>query len=227
MAENREIHHILGFVAYLCSAFDPNMTPVQDNIHPIFHRLLQRTDKEALLEQRAKVIWLTGLSGSGKSTIAEALEKELHGMGFLTMLLDGDNIRAGINNNLSFSAEDRIENIRRIAEVSKLFLNCGIITINCFVSPTNEIRALAKQIIGEEDFIEVYVNAPLEVCEARDVKGLYAKARKGLIPDFTGITAPFEAPEHPALMIPTHELEIQEGVQRLMDFIIPIISNKQ
>lgn len=202
------------------------MTPVQDNIHPIFHRLLQRGDKEQLLEQKAKVIWLTGLSGSGKSTIAEALEKELHKMGFLSMLLDGDNIRAGINNNLTFSAEDRIENIRRIAEVSKLFLNCGIITINCFVSPTNEIRTLAKGIIGEEDFIEVYVNAPLEVCEARDVKGLYAKARKGLIPDFTGITAPFEAPEHPALEIPTHELEIQEGVQRLLDFILPIISYK-
>ncbi|HNV99262.1 MAG TPA: adenylyl-sulfate kinase [Chitinophagales bacterium] len=202
------------------------MTPVQENIHPIFHRILQRADKEALLEQRAKVIWLTGLSGSGKSTIAEAAEKELHKMGFVTMLLDGDNIRAGINNNLTFSAEDRIENIRRIAEVSKLFLNCGIITINCFVSPTNDIRTLAKGIIGEEDFIEVYVNAPLEVCEARDVKGLYAKARKGLIPDFTGITAPFEAPEHPALTIPTHELEIQEGVQRLLDFILPIISNK-
>lgn len=202
------------------------MTPVQDNIHPIFHRLLQRGDKEQLLEQKAKVIWLTGLSGSGKSTIAEALEKELHKMGFLSMLLDGDNIRAGINNNLTFSAEDRIENIRRIAEVSKLFLNCGIITINCFVSPTNEIRTLAKGIIGEEDFIEVYVNAPLEVCEARDVKGLYAKARKGLIPDFTGITAPFEAPGHPALEIPTHELEIQEGVQRLLDFILPIISYK-
>lgn len=203
------------------------MSPVQENIHPIFHRLLQRSDKEGLLEQRAKVIWLTGLSGSGKSTIAEAVEKELHKLGFLTMLLDGDNIRAGINNNLTFSAEDRIENIRRIAEVSKLFLNCGIITINCFVSPTNEIRALAKGIIGEEDFIEVYVNAPLEVCEARDVKGLYAKARAGLIPDFTGITAPFEAPEQPALEIPTHELEIQEGVQRLLDFIIPIISYKQ
>ncbi len=202
------------------------MTPVQENIHPIFHRILQRADKEALLEQRAKVIWLTGLSGSGKSTIAEAAEKELHKMGFVTMLLDGDNIRAGINNNLTFSAEDRIENIRRIAEVSKLFLNCGIITINCFVSPTNDIRTLAKGIIGEEDFIEVYVSAPLEVCEARDVKGLYAKARKGLIPDFTGITAPFEAPEHPALTIPTHELEIQEGVQRLLDFILPIISNK-
>lgn len=161
------------------------MNPVQDNIHPIFHRLLQRSDKETMLKQRSKVIWLTGLSGSGKSTIAEAVEKILHEKGYLTMLLDGDNIRTGINNNLTFSDADRIENIRRIAEVSKLFLNCGIITLNSFVSPTNEIRAMAKNIIGEADFVEVYVNAPLEVCEARDVKGLYAKARAGLIPDLT------------------------------------------
>ncbi|MBK7440382.1 MAG: adenylyl-sulfate kinase [Bacteroidetes bacterium] len=201
------------------------MNPVQDNIHPIFHRLLQRSDKETMLKQRSKVIWLTGLSGSGKSTIAEAVEKILHEKGYLTMLLDGDNIRTGINNNLTFSDADRIENIRRIAEVSKLFLNCGIITLNSFVSPTNEIRAMAKNIIGEADFVEVYVNAPLEVCEARDVKGLYAKARAGLIPDFTGITSPFEAPEHPALEIRTDQMEITESVQRLIDFIIPIIQH--
>lgn len=201
------------------------MSPVQDNIHPIFDRLLQRGDKETMLKQRSKVIWLTGLSGSGKSTIAEAVEKILHERGYLTMLLDGDNIRTGINNNLTFSDADRVENIRRIAEVSKLFLNCGIITLNSFVSPTNEIRTLAKNIIGETDFVEVYVNAPLEVCEARDVKGLYAKARAGLIPDFTGITSPFEAPEHPALEIRTDQMEIQESVQRLIDFIIPIIQH--
>ncbi len=201
------------------------MSPVQDNIHPIFDRLLQRGDKETMLKQRSKVIWLTGLSGSGKSTIAEAVEKILHERGYLTMLLDGDNIRTGINNNLTFSEPDRVENIRRIAAVSKLFLNCGIITLNSFVSPTNEIRTLAKNIIGETDFVEVYVNAPLEVCEARDVKGLYAKARAGLIPDFTGITSPFEAPEHPALEIRTDQMEIQESVQRLIDFIIPIIQH--
>ena len=178
-----------------------------------------------MLKQRSEVIWLTGLSGSGKSTIAEAVEKILHERGYLTMLLDGDNIRTGINNNLTFSEPDRVENIRRIAEVSKLFLNCGIITLNSFVSPTNEIRTLAKNIIGETDFVEVYVNAPLEVCEARDVKGLYAKARAGLIPDFTGITSPFEAPEHPALEIRTDQMEIQESVQRLIDFIIPIIQH--
>jgi adenylylsulfate kinase len=200
------------------------MNEVHENIHPIFHRLLQRSDKESLLKQRAKVIWLTGLSGSGKSTIAEAAEKILHEKGHLTMLLDGDNIRTGINNNLSFSDQDRIENIRRIAEVSKLFLNCGIITLNSFVSPTNEIRHMAKQIIGEGDFVEIYINAPLEVCESRDVKGLYAKARQGLIPDFTGITSPFEPPEHPALEIRTDRMDIDESVRMLMDCIEPLIS---
>ena len=199
------------------------MKEVQENIHPIFDRLLQRIDKEDLLQQTAKVIWLTGLSGSGKSTIAQNLEKILHANGNLTMLLDGDNIRSGINNNLSFSDADRIENIRRIAEVSKLFLNCGIITINSFVSPTNEIRKMAKELIGENDFLEIYINAPLEVCEARDVKGLYKKARAGLIPDFTGITSPFEAPENPALEIRTDQMEIEASVQMLLDFILPVI----
>lgn len=199
----------------------------QEHIHPIFDRILQRADKEALLSQQAKVIWLTGLSGSGKSTISQHIEKILHEMGYLTMLIDGDNIRTGINNNLSFSESDRTENIRRIAEVSKLFLNCGIITLNSFVSPTNEIRTLARNIIGASDFLEVYINAPLEVCEARDVKGLYAKARQGLIPDFTGITAPFEAPEHPALEIRTDQLTIEESVQKLLDFILPIIEKKE
>lgn len=199
------------------------MKGVQDNIHPIFDRLLLRSDKEELLRQNAKVIWLTGLSGSGKSTIAEHLEKILHAKGNLTMLLDGDNIRSGINNNLSFSDADRIENIRRIAEVSKLLLNCGIITINSFVSPTNEIRKMAKQLIGENDFLEIYINAPLEVCEARDVKGLYKKARAGLIPDFTGITSPFEAPENPNLEIRTDQMEIEESVKMLLDFILPVI----
>lgn len=199
----------------------------QEHIHPIFDRILQRADKEALLGQQAKVIWLTGLSGSGKSTIAQHTEKIFHQKGLLTMLLDGDNIRTGINNNLTFSDTDRIENIRRIAEVSKLFLNCGIITLNSFVSPTNEIRKMAREIIGEDDFMEIYVNAPLEVCEARDVKGLYAKARKGLIPDFTGITAPFEAPENPALEIRTDQMEVNESVQMLMDFILPIVEHQK
>lgn len=199
---------------------------VQNNIHPIFDRILQRKDKEELLKQNAKVLWLTGLSGSGKSTIAQHVERILHQEGYVTMLLDGDNIRSGINKNLSFSDADRIENIRRIAEVSKLFLNCGIITMNSFVSPTNEIRKLAKEIIGEDDFVEIYVNAPLEVCEARDVKGLYKKARAGLIPDFTGITSPFEEPENPALEIRTDKMEIEKSVEMLLDFILPIIKKE-
>jgi adenylylsulfate kinase len=199
---------------------------VQDNIHPIFDRILQRTDKEELLGQNARVLWLTGLSGSGKSTIAQHIERILHQKKYVTMLLDGDNIRSGINKNLAFTDADRIENIRRIAEVSKLFLHCGIITMNSFVSPTNEIRKLAKNIIGEQDFIEIYINAPLEVCEARDVKGLYKKARAGLIPDFTGITSPFEAPEHPALEIRTDQLTIEESVEKLLHYILPIIQRK-
>ena len=197
------------------------------NIHPIFHRILQRSDKENQLKQNAKVLWLTGLSGSGKSTIAEALEKKLHTQNFFTELLDGDNIRAGINNNLGFSEADRLENIRRIAEVSKLFLNCGIITINSFVSPTNDVRALAKKVIGENDFIEIYVNCPLEICEQRDVKGLYAKARGGEIKDFTGITAPFEAPVTPALEIKSNELTIEESVEKIFNFVLPIIRKEK
>jgi len=196
-----------------------------ENIHPVFDKLLSRQEKEQQLNQRAKVIWFTGLSGSGKSTIAHHLEKRLHETGYFTMVLDGDNVRAGINNNLGFSEDDRNENIRRIGEVSKLFLNCGVITINCFVSPTRNLRTLAKNIIGENDFIEVYVNAPLEVCEQRDVKGLYKKARKGEIRDFTGIQAPFEAPENPAVEIRTDQLDIEQSVKKVMDFILPKIKS--
>ena len=176
------------------------------NIHTVFQKLLKRADKEALLNQHSKVIWLTGLSGSGKTSIAAWLEKKLNDEGYLTQVLDGDNVRSGINNNLAFTKEDRLENIRRISEVSKLFLNCGIITINSFVSPTEDIRDLAKEIIGEENFLEVYINTSLEECEKRDVKGLYKKARKGEIPNFTGISAPFEAPKTPALIIGTEGL---------------------
>jgi len=195
----------------------------QKNIHPVFYEILQRPEKEKLLNQKAKVIWLTGLSGAGKTTIGTGIERELNRRGHLTQVLDGDNIRSGINNNLSFSADDRFENIRRIAEISKLFLNCGIICINSFISPTKKIRTMAKEIIGESDFIEVYVNAPLEVCEQRDVKGLYQKARDGKIKDFTGIDAPFEAPEYPAAEIRTDLLSINESVQKCLEVILPKI----
>ncbi|MCC7301550.1 MAG: adenylyl-sulfate kinase [Bacteroidia bacterium] len=172
------------------------------NIFPT-DTILGREAKERLLNQRGTVIWMTGLSGSGKTTIATELEKCLNEKKKLTQVLDGDNIRSGINRNLGFSEEDRVENIRRISEVAKLFCHAGLITICCFVSPTRAIREQAKSIIGEEDFTEVFVDTPLEICEKRDVKGLYAKARKGEIADFTGISSPFEAPENPDLHLHT------------------------
>ncbi|OUO55811.1 adenylyl-sulfate kinase [Parabacteroides sp. An277] len=194
-----------------------------NHIYPIFDRMMTRTDKEELLRQRGLMIWFTGLSGSGKSTVAIALERELHRQGFLCRILDGDNIRTGINNNLGFSAADRVENIRRIAEVGKLFVDTGIITLAAFISPSNEMRQMAASIIGEQDFVEVYINTPIETCEARDVKGLYAKARRGEIRDFTGVSAPFEAPEHPALSLDTSVLSLEESVNRLMEIILPKI----
>ncbi len=156
------------------------------NIYPIFDRMMTREDKERLLKQRSVMVWFTGLSGSGKSTVAIALERELHKRGLLCRILDGDNIRSGINNNLGFSAEDRVENIRRIAEVSKLFIDTGVITIAAFISPNNDLREMAASIVGKENFLEIYVSTPIEECERRDVKGLYAKARRGEIKDFTG-----------------------------------------
>ena len=192
-----------------------------NNIYPIFDRMLGREDKEALLKQRSVMVWFTGLSGSGKSTIAIALERELHKRGLLCRILDGDNIRSGINNNLGFSAEDRVENIRRIAEVSKLFIDTGVITIAAFISPNNELREMASTIIGKDNFLEIYVNTPIEECERRDVKGLYAKARKGEIKDFTGVSAPFEAPEHLALSLDTSVLSLEESVNKLLELILP------
>lgn len=196
---------------------------MDNNIHPIFDRLLKRSDREERLQQNSKVLWLTGLSGSGKSTIAQGLERKLHNEGFFAQVLDGDNIRSGINNNLGFSLEDRRENIRRIAEVAKLYLDSGIITLNSFISPTAEIRDFARQIIGPEDFLEIYINAPLEVCEQRDVKGLYKKARKGEIKGFTGIDSPYEAPQNPALEIKTDELSLEEAIAKVYDFVAPIL----
>lgn len=191
-----------------------------ENIYPISDQMMSRTDKEALLGQRGMMVWFTGLSGSGKSTIAMGVERELHKRGILCRILDGDDIRAGINSNLGFSAEDRMENIRRIAEIGKLFVQTGIVTLACFVSPTNDVRRLARDIIGQEDFKEVYVSTPLEECERRDVKGLYARARKGEVKEFTGISAPFEVPENPMLEIDTSCLSLEESVRRVVDMIM-------
>lgn len=203
------------------------MKEKQDNIYPIFDRMMGRKEKEALLGQHSVMVWFTGLSGSGKSTVAIALEHELHRRGLLCRILDGDNIRSGINNNLGFSEADRVENIRRIAEVSRLFVDTGIITIAAFISPNNELREMASKIIGEDDFLEIYVNTPIEECERRDVKGLYAKARKGEIKDFTGVSAPFEAPMHPALSLDTSVLSVEESVGRLLELILPKVRMKQ
>lgn len=195
-------------------------------IYPIFHEILTRGDKERMLKQRSKVIWFTGLSGSGKTTLAKNLERELYKRGYLAQVLDGDNIRSGINSNLKFSEADRMENIRRIAEVSKLFLNAGIITINSFISPTEGIRRMAVGIIGAENFFEIWVNAPLEVCEKRDTKGLYKKARKGMIPDFTGISSPFETPARADLEIRTDLMTVEESVERCLAEVLPIVEYK-
>jgi len=194
-----------------------------NNIHPIFDRLLSRQEREQRLGQKGKVLWLTGLSGSGKSTIAENLERKLFEAGYFPQVLDGDNIRSGINKNLGFSVADRTENIRRIAEVARLYANSGVIVLASFISPTRQIRTLAKTIIGADDFLEVYVNAPLEECERRDVKGLYQKARRGEIKGFTGIDSPYEAPETPFLEIRTDQLALENSVAVLFEKVQPEI----
>ncbi len=202
------------------------MEKADKHIFPVFNKILKRSDKESFLNQKSKVIWLTGLSGSGKTTIARGVEKELYKRGFVCQVLDGDNIRAGINNNLGFSVEDRLENIRRISEVSKLFIHCGIITINSFISPTEKIRKMAVDIIGRENFIGVFVNAPVSVCEQRDVKGLYKKARAGEIKDFTGVNAVYEPPENPDIEVNTGRLSAADSVQKIIEYVIPRITLK-
>lgn len=187
-----------------------------DNIHPIHDRIVQRAEREAANGHRAGVIWLTGLSGSGKSTIAAAVERQLFEAGHFVVLLDGDNVRTGLCGDLGFSLEDRQENIRRIAEAAKLFVEAGAQVLCSFVSPTRAIRALAQDIVGPDDFLEVFVNTPLAVCEARDVKGLYAKARAGQIKGFTGIDSPYETPEAPFLDLKTEDLTVEEAAGELV-----------
>ena len=199
------------------------MTAINRNIHTVFDKIKERKEKEIYLKQRAKVIWFTGLSGSGKTTLASLLEKRLFELNYFCQILDGDNVRSGINKNLHFTEEDRTENIRRIAEVSKLFMNCGIILICAFISPTNEIRHMAKEIIGEEDFLEVFIDTPLEVCEQRDPKGLYKKARAGEIINFTGISAPFEVPEKPFLRVENTKPDMDETIRQMLRKILPEI----
>jgi adenylylsulfate kinase len=193
------------------------------NLHPITDSIISREEREIRLGQHGKVLWFTGLSGSGKSTLAIALERQLFDQGYSVVVLDGDNIRTGINNNLSFSPEDRIENIRRIAEIAKLFLANGIICIVSFISPTRDMRNTARQIIGPADFVEVFVDTPIEICEARDVKGLYKKARAGEIKDFTGVNAPYEAPLHPDVHLLTQDSSIEQSMSVLYQQVLPRI----
>ena len=197
-----------------------------NNIHPIFDRMETRADKERLLGQRGCVIWFTGLSGSGKSTLAIALERELAARGILCLILDGDNVRCGINAGLGFSEEDRRENIRRVAEVCRLFVDTGVVVLACFVSPSRGDRSRAARIVGAEDFCEIYVATPLEECERRDVKGLYAKARRGEIRDFTGISAPFEEPENPDLKIDTTNRSVEACTETILRGVLPKIRLK-
>ena len=190
-----------------------------ENIHTEFHRFLERKDKERLLQQKGVVVWLYGLSGSGKSTIANIVERRLHEAGRFTSILDGDNLRAGLNSNLGFSDEDRAENIRRNSEVAKLFASQGIITFVSVITPRRELRALARETIGE-DFIEVFVKADYASCAKRDPKGLYAKAQAGKIKQFTGKDSGFEEPEGEAeLVLDTDALSAEQSAQQLRDFI--------
>ncbi len=196
------------------------------DIHPVSDRMLKRSQKEVLLNQEGLVLWLSGLSGSGKSTMAIALEQKLHSEGFFTQILDGDNIRTGLNSNLGFSDEDRRENIRRIAEVAKLMAHSGTVVICSFITPLREFRELARRIVGKEDLLEVYVKASLETCEARDVKGLYAKAREGKVRNFTGKDSGFEEPAGPDLVLETETETVGQSRDRLYDLVRPRIVAK-
>jgi len=202
------------------------MKLTKKNIYPVFNQILSKEEKEERLKQNAKCIWLTGLSGSGKTTIAIELERKLFDMGYFVQILDGDNIRSGISNNLDFSSSDRFENIRRISEVSKLFVNSGIITINCFVSPTEEIRSEARKIIGKDNFVGIFVNTDIEICEERDTKGLYKKARKGEIKNFTGISSKFERPDSTFFEIDATK-NIVETLNDLLKIVLPLIEKKK
>ena len=195
-----------------------------ENIHPTFGQLLGRESKETLLKQRGTVVWLYGLSGSGKSTLANALERRLHDEGIFTQLLDGDNLRSGLNSDLGFSDKDRRENIRRVAEVAKLFASASVVTIAAFICPRAELRVLARDIIGAKDFFEVYVECSFETCEVRDVKGLYAKAKAGAVEQFTGRDSAFEPGVSPDLTLNTNDLSEADAAQQFFDAVRPRVN---
>jgi len=181
--------------------------------------------QEKIMQQKGLVIWITGLPCSGKTSLGKGLEATLTQQGYVSCLLDGDEIRKGINRDLGFSEEDRKENIRRVAEISRLLVNRGVISINCFVSPAIEMRVMARDIIGKEHFVEIFLSTPVEVCKRRDLKGMYKEAERGEIKNFTGINAPYEKPKNPDIMINTEILTVPESVNKVMDFVIPRISS--
>lgn len=189
-------------------------------IYPIYTSMLSRAEREKKLRQRAKVIWLFGLSGSGKSTLTTALEHRLHDQGFVTTHLDGDNLRDGLNQGLGFTDADREENIRRVAEVSKLFLQSGLVCLNSFITPRESLRQLARRIIGEENLLEIYVECSFETCRKRDVKGLYRKAQEGLVPHFTGAESAFEPPARAHLTLNTETTSLEESLESLHRFVL-------
>jgi len=180
---------------------------------------IKKEDRQRQKKHKSAILWFTGLSGSGKSTLAHAVEEKLFEMGIHTYVLDGDNIRTGLNKDLGFSAEDREENIRRIGEVAKLFVDAGIITLTAFISPYKKDRELVRNLVDKDEFIEIYVKCPLEVCEQRDVKGLYEKARKGIIKNFTGIDDPYEEPENPEIVVETDKETLKESVDKIINYL--------
>ena len=195
-----------------------------EKLHIIPHQhALSKEDRERQNGHKGHVLWFTGLSGSGKSTVASAVERKLHQQGIRTFILDGDNVRTGLNSDLDFSAASREENIRRIAHVSALMKDAGLVVLSAFVSPYQKDRDFVRE-CAQSDFSEIFISTPIEVCEQRDVKGLYAKARAGEISNFTGISAPFEEPTNPELDVPTHELSIEQATAMVVDYINPKIA---
>ncbi|MDN3667887.1 adenylyl-sulfate kinase [Echinicola jeungdonensis] len=197
-----------------------------NNLHPTIFKITQE-DRIKLLNQKPFLIWFTGLSGSGKSTLANATEKALHRMGHKTYLLDGDNLRSGLNKDLGFSHEDRVENIRRIGEVCNLMLDAGLVVLAAFISPFQKERELVRDLVGAENYVEIHVDCPLEVCEQRDVKGLYQKARNGLIKNFTGIDSPYEEPKDPEIKVSTNLRTVEETVNHIVNQLFQLTSSNE
>jgi adenylylsulfate kinase len=194
---------------------------MESSLNLVWHpTTVEKEDRQKLNQHRSFILWFTGLSGSGKSTLANAVEKRLFEKGIRTYLLDGDNIRQGVNQGLGFSAEDRKENIRRTGEVAKLFVDAGVIVLTALISPYQEDRQMVRELVNEDEFIEIYVKCPLEECEKRDPKGLYRKAREGIIPNFTGISSPYEEPETPEIIVETNKIDFEEAVDHIVSYVL-------